>query len=467
MTDTVIETGTWRELLGQHLGMCTVLAGGVLLYSTNEFLTVSMLPTIIADIGGRRLFAWATTLYLVGSVVAAAVVHPILQRIGARRSYLIGLTVFALASVVNVAAPSMAVLVAGRALRGVAGGLLAGLGYALINTALPRALWTRGSALVSAMWGVSTLIGPVAGGIFAQLGLWRWAYVAIGVAAALMALVVLMVLKPSPVDSAGQQPVAPIRKVPIWSLLLMGSAALAVSVASLPRSLMQNMGLLLAGALLVVAFVVVDGRMQAAVLPRSVFGPGQSKWVYLSMSIAMVAAMANIYVPLFGQKLAHLSPAEAGFLAAALAVGWTGSEIVSASLTDRRVIRWIVVAAPLVMATGLALGAVTQRTHAPLEFVALWALALLITGAGIGIAWPHLAVRAMDSGSDPEQRSAAAAAINTVQLVSAALGAGLAGVVVNVVGVSHVAAARWLYAIFAVVAATGVFASYRAVRDQR
>jgi MFS family permease len=467
VTDTAIETGTWRELLGQHLGMCTVLAGGVLLYSTNEFLTVSMLPTIIADIGGRRLFAWATTLYLVGSVVAAAVVHPILQRIGARQSYLIGLTVFALASVVNVVAPSMAVLVAGRALRGVAGGLLAGLGYALINTALPRSLWTRGSALVSAMWGVSTLIGPVAGGIFAQLGLWRWAYVAIGVAAGLMAIVVLMVMKPSPVDSAGQNPVPPTRNVPIWSLLLMGSAALAVSVASLPRYLMQNMGLLLAGALLVVAFVVVDGRTQVAVLPRSVFGPGQSKWVYLSMSIAMVAAMANIYVPLFGQRLAHLSPAEAGFLAAALAVGWTGSEIVSASLTDRRVIRCIVVTAPLVMATGLALGAVTQRAHAPLGFVALWALALLITGAGIGIAWPHLAVRAMESGNDPEQSSAAAAAINTVQLVSAALGAGLAGVVVNVVGGAHVGAARWLYAVFAVVAATGVLASYRAVRDQR
>jgi predicted MFS family arabinose efflux permease len=230
---------------------------------------------------------------------------------------------------------------------------------------------------------------------------------------------------------------------------------------------MQNMGLLLAGALLVVAFVVVDGRTPVAVLPRSVFGPGQSKWVYLAMSIAMVAAMANIYVPLFGQRLAHLSPAEAGFLAAALAVGWTGSEIVSASLTNPRVIRCIVVVAPLVMATGLALGALTQRAHAPLGFVALWALALLITGAGIGIAWPHLAVRAMDSGNDPVQRSAAAAAINTVQLVSAALGAGLAGVVVNVVGGGHVGAARWLYAVFAVVAATGVFASYRAVRDQR
>ncbi|MDT7654944.1 MAG: hypothetical protein QOI36_6350, partial [Pseudonocardiales bacterium] len=353
MTETESETGSWRELLGQHLGMSTLLAGGVLLYSTNEFLTVSMLPTIIADIGGARLFSWATTLYLIGSVVSAALVHPILQRIGARRAYLIGLSLFALASAVNVVAPSMAVLVAGRALRGVSGGLLAGLGYALINTALPRSLWTRGSALVSAMWGVSTLIGPVAGGIFAQLGLWRWAYVAIGVAAGLMVLLVVTVLKPGRIDPAGEKPVTPTRKVPLWSLLLMSSAALTVSVAALPHRLVENLGVLLAGLLLVVAFILVDRRMSVAVLPRSVFSPGPSKWIYLTMSVQMAAAMANTYVPLFGQKLADLSPAEAGFLGAALATGWTGSEIVSASLTDRRVIGRVVVAGPLMMAAGL------------------------------------------------------------------------------------------------------------------
>lgn len=86
MTVTTDEAGSWRELLGQHLGMSTVLAGGILLYSTNEFMTVSMLPTIIADIGGARLFSWATTLYLIGSVVSASAVHPVVQRIGARRA---------------------------------------------------------------------------------------------------------------------------------------------------------------------------------------------------------------------------------------------------------------------------------------------------------------------------------------------------------------------------------------------
>lgn len=463
MTVTTDETGSWRELLGQHLGMSTVLAGGVLLYSTNEFMTVSMLPTIIADIGGARLFSWATTLYLIGSVVSASAVHPVVQRIGARRAYLIGLGVFALASVVNMLAPSMAVLVAGRALRGVSGGLLAGLGYALINTALPRSLWTRGSALVSAMWGVSTLIGPVAGGIFAQLGLWRLGQTATGIGAGLMAVLVLAVLQPGRVGAVREHPVTPVRKVPVWSLLLMSSAALTVSIAALPHHLVQNLGLLLAGVLLVVAFVVVDRRMDVAVLPRSVFGPGPAKWIFLTMSVEMVAAMANIYVPLFGQKLADLSPVESGFLGAGLATGWTGSEIVSASLTDRRVIRRVVVAGPLVMAAGLALAAVTQRAYAPLGFVALWALALLITGAGIGMAWPHLVVRAMDS-DDPEQSSAAAASINTVQLISAAFGGGLAGVVVNLAEADDAAAARALYLVFAVVAASGVLAAYRIIR---
>lgn len=464
MTETVSDTGSWRELLGQHLGTCTVLAGGVALYATNEFLTVSMLPSIVADIGGDRLFSWATTLYLIGSVVAATTVNPMLLRVGARSSYLMGLTVFGLAGLVSALAPTMEVLISGRMLQGVAGGLLAGLGYALINTALPRHLWTRGSALVSTMWGVATLIGPTAGGIFAQFGWWRWAFVAMGLAAALMGVLVVKVVAARR-DSEEE---SPSRAVPIWSLLLMGAAALAVSVAALPHYLVQTLGLLAAAVLLVAVFLIVDWRMHVAVLPRSVFGPGPLKWIYLTMAVQMVAAMANTYVPLFGQQLADLSPVEAGFLGAALATGWTIGEIASASLTNRQVIGHVVAIAPLIMATGLALGAATQRPYAPLGIVAIWALALLITGAGIGIAWPHLAVRAMTAVDDPTESSAAAAAINIIQLSSGAFGAGLAGVVVNTAPGGEVTSARWLFSVFTALAALGFLASYQAThRDRR
>ena len=71
-----------------------MLAGGVALYATNEFLTISLLPSTVAEIGGSRLYAWVTTLYLVGSVVAATMVNPMLVRVGPRSSYLMGLAVF-------------------------------------------------------------------------------------------------------------------------------------------------------------------------------------------------------------------------------------------------------------------------------------------------------------------------------------------------------------------------------------
>ena len=465
MTDTAISTaGSWHALLGRrYLGTLTLLAGGVALYAINEFLTISLLPSTVAEIGGERLYAWVTTLYLVGSVVAATTVYALLQRIGARSSYLLGLVVFATGSLVCAAAPSMEVLLAGRTLQGSAGGLLAGLGYAVINAALPRSLWTRASALVSAMWGVATVVGPTAGGFFAQFGLWRWAFGALAVLTAAMGVLVPIVLTAGRVDQ-GEAP--PALKVPVWSLLLLGAAALAISVAEVPRNGIATAVLLAVSVLLVAVFVVVDRRMSAAVLPPSAFGPGPLKWIYLILALLMAAAMVDMYVPLFGQRLAHLVPVAAGFLGAALAVGWTVSEIVSASLNSTRVIARVVVAAPLIVAVGLALGAVTQVDNAPVGVVVLWAFALMITGTGIGAAWPHLSAWAMACVDDPAEGSEAAAAINVVQLISGAFGAGLAGVVVNSAEGGAVMAARWLFAVFAVLAAVGVLASYRATRGQ-
>jgi MFS family permease len=464
VTSAAETLGSWRALLGpRFLGISTLLAGGVGLYAINEFLTASLLPSTIADIGGERLFAWVTTLYLVGSVVAATTVSAALVRLGARPSYLLGLAVFGIGSVVCAAAPDMAALLVGRTLQGAAGGLLAGLGYALINAVLPQALWTRASALVSAMWGVATVVGPATGGLFAQFGLWRWAFGAVAILTAAMAALVPMVL---PVGRSDTDRATPALKIPVWSLLLLGASALTVSVAQVPRNGVATTALLAVSMLLVAAFVVVDRRMPAAVLPPSAFGSGPLKWIYLTLALLMASAMVDMYVPLFGQRLAHLVPVVAGFLGAALALGWTVSEIVSASLRSSRAIVRVVAAAPLVMAVGLALGAVTQMENAPAGVAVLWALALTIIGIGIGAAWPHLSAWAMQCVDDAKEGEAAAAAINTVQLISGVFGAGVAGVVVNSTHGGAVVAARWLFAVFAATGVIGAVASYRASRGQ-
>lgn len=254
-------------------------------------------------------------------------------------------------------------------------------------------------------------------------------------------------------------------KVPVRSLLLLGGAALVVSTAQLPHSLVGAASLLIAGAVLLGVFLVVDRRSSAAVLPPSAFHPGREKWIYLTLGLLMATTKANLYIPLLGQRLAHLPPVMAGFLGAALSTGWTISEIASASVSKVRVVIGLVISGPLVMAGGLAVVAFARMSsYNPTAVGAIWALALLVVGVGVGVGWPHLSAWAMSCVDDPAEGGTAAAAINTVALIGGAFGAGIAGLVVNTAMSSGLPAARWLFAIFAVMAALGCVVAYRAAR---
>jgi MFS family permease len=459
-----ITTGHWRELWSSPYSRTTALvAGGVVLYSTNEFLTISMLPSTINEIGGERIYAWVTTLYLVGSVVAAATVNAVLHRVGAGIAFVAGFSVLGAGSLVCAAAPNMQILLVGRLFQGLAGGLLCGLSFAVINTVLPRRLWSRGSALTASTWGIGALLGPALGGFFAQFGAWRWAFGLLAMLSMGMALLAPGLLT---TDGAEQPADRDSVRVPIPSVILLGAAALTVSVASLPHNTLATTGLLVFSALLIGVFLVVDRRMDTAVLPASVYGFGPLKWVYLTLGLLVAATKVDLYVPLFGQRLAHLGPIVAGLLGAALSLGWTISGFGSGSLNKPRTIVAVVIAAPLVMAGGLALAGITHVQDAAAGIVIVCAFGLLAVGVGIGAAWPHLSAWAMSDVDDPAEGGAAATAINLVQLVFGSFGAGLAGVVVNLVDGGGASAARWAFAVFAVLALTACFTAYRAGRRQ-
>jgi MFS family permease len=459
-----ITTGHWRELWSaRYLRTSAVVAGGVVLYSTNEFLTISMLPSTVAEIGGERIYSWVTTLYLVGSVVAAATVNSVLHRVGSCVAYLLGFAVLGAGSLVCAAAPNMEILLAGRFLQGLAGGLLCGLSFAVINAVLPRYLWSRGAAMASATWGVGALLGPALGGVFAQFGAWRWAFGLLAMLSVAMAVLAGGVLS---ADDCEQDSARVATQIPVPSIVLLGAAALAVSVASVPHNTVATAGLLAVGAALVGAFLVVDRRMTTAVLPASVFGFGPLKWVYLTLGLLVAATKVDLYVPLFGQRLAHLGPMVAGLLGAALSIGWTISGLGSGSLNTARKIAAVVMASPLVMAIGLALAGAAHVQSAPVGVIILCAMALLAVGIGIGAAYPHLSAWAMGDVDDPAEGSAAATAINSVQLIFGAFGAGLAGVVVNICDGGGVSAARCAFTVFALLALSACGTAFRAGRRQ-
>ena len=251
------------------------------------------------------------------------------------------------------------------------------------------------------------------------------------------------------------------------SVVLLGAAALTVSVASLPHNTLATAGLLILGALLVGVFLVVDRRMDTAVLPASVYGFGPLKWVYLTLGLLVAATKVDLYVPLFGQRLAHLGPIVAGLLGAALSLGWTISGLGSGSLNKARTIVAVVIAAPLVMAVGLALAGVTHVQGATAGIViAVRVRRCWPSGSVSAPPAPHLSAWAMSDVDDPAEGGAAATAINSVQLIFGAFGAGLAGVVVNLVDGGGASAARWAFAVFALLALTACVTAFRAGRRQ-
>jgi MFS family permease len=454
-------TGSWAELLGRrHLGATIVLAGGVALYAINVYVTTSLLPTAVGEIGGERLYAWNTTVFLLASVAAAVLVGTLLASAGSRGAYLLALGLFLAGTVVCAVAPTMAVLLVGRAVQGAGGGLLAGLGYALIRAALPAHLWTRASALVSAMWGVGTFVGPALGGAFAEFGSWRGAFVALAVATVLVGAVVPRAL-------AGARTEAAPEPVPLVALVLLASAALVVSVASVIATPLVGVAGVLLGLALIAAFVGYDRRARVRVLPAATYrGPSRLRWIYATLALLAMSSMVEAFIPLFGQRLAGLPPLAAGFLGAALALGWTAGELSSASAVRAVTIRRIIIAGPVVVGVGLLLAAVTVRAAPGGWLLAGWVLAFLITGAGTGIAWPHLSTAAMTSVSDPSEGNKASAAINTVQLVANAFAAALTGLAVNLGEPDTTTSARYLFGSFALLGVLGLAAAARGQRPQ-
>ncbi|GAA1022354.1 MULTISPECIES: MFS transporter [Amycolatopsis] len=430
--------GSWREL-GAHFSTAVVLAGGVLVGAVNIYVAASLLPTAVADIGGERLYAWNMTAFLVAQVVATMFVSRALARLGNAAAYYLGFGVFAAGSVVCAVSPAMPVLLAGRGVQGLGAGLLTGLGFAVIHSALPQHLWARGSALISAMFGVGNLVGPALGGLFAQFGSWRAAFLVLAVAAVVIAALVPRALPRN--ERSGET--AP---VPVFALVAVVGAVGAVSVAGILPNVVAMAAFIVLGFGFVVAFLLVEKRAAIRVLPAETYESGSSlRWIYLTIMCLAAGVSVESFLPLFGQHLGGLPPAAAGFFSAALSFGWSAGQIVSSSA---RRVRLLCLAGPTLLALAFVVLALLQRENAS---VLAWLVVLLIGGTGIGIAMPHLSVAAMASGQQ------AAAAIATVLTMATAFGASIAGLLVNVGAPSMVTSARYLLIGFAVVAAAGIF----------
>lgn len=442
----MLQGARWRDLFaGPHALRMAVLACGIALHSINLYITTSILPTVVADIGGMPLYAWNTTLFVVAAIVGAAVALQVLQRAGPRLGYALACVTFAAGSALCALAPAMPAMLGGRALQGLGGGLLLALPYVLVHQVLPASLWPRALALFSGMWGIATLLGPAVGGALAQYASWRLAFGSLVPVALLVAFGAACALRDVKVDAASTPP-------PGYQLAVLVLAVLAASYSTLAGSVLVG-GLALVGALGL--FVTIGWRDRVAtarMLPRATYVRGSALGLLYGVSalLAITVTCTELFVPLFLQRNQGHSPLAAGYIAATASAGWTVGALCSASLAPpiaHRVAR----GAPWLCVLALALLCMTmpQPTPSPLlESTLIIVLALTALGLGVGLAWPQLASSIMAT-APPAEADLASGAIMTVQLVATTMSAAAAGYLIrltaDVDATDLTASSAWLF----------------------
>ena len=437
-------TGLRALFSGECRAISIIIAVGIALHSANIYVASAVMPSVAADIGGLSLYAWATTVFVFAAVLGSTAASALLGRAGTRNAYRVAILGVGAGTIVCALAPTMPVLLAGRFIQGLGGGLLFALAYSLVRLVLPARLWGYAMGLVSAMWGVGTFAGPAVGGTFAELDQWRLAFWIVVPVTGFFAAWGAARL---PRDTGRHASPPPL---PLASVGLLGATVLALSAASvstLPE--LNAIGIAVAGLLLAL-WLRHERRTERGLLPTDTFATdGRLRWVYVTMALLMIAATPEVFISYFAQELQGLGPLAAGYLGTAIAAGWTIASLLLGGAERHR--RRITRVAPIVSGAGLALlVAVGPLPDGGIAVIAGIALGFVVLGWGIGMAWPHLTTAVLSNVPAAEQ-DLAGASITTVQLTAAAAGAAIGGAIVNVAGFTDGSeggvqdAARWLY----------------------
>jgi MFS family permease len=463
MSEETANTGWGALLRPAWLPAVAVLVGGVLLHSMNVLMLSTVLPSVVAEVGGATLMSWTSTAFLASSIIAATGTGYLTAIIGARNAFCAGALIFGAGALICALAPSMGQVVAGRFVQGFGGGLLTAMAYVLVRNTFPDSLWARAVALISGAWSLSILVGPLVGGLFARYGDWRGAFFAVAGIGCVLAVVSLAAL-PRTV-SGGARP-----RVPGLRVALICVAIATLSLSAIAAQPLAKVGLFLATIAALVVTLRVDRRAAMPLLASDAFSlrttTGIGLWVVLLVSIAY--SPLQIFVPIFLQALHGLDPLGAGYMVAGASFGWTVVAVIVAGTPQERTDR-LLIAGPAMMAAGLAGVALLMPVEpAPVVFPAI-----ALVGAGIGACWAFIAQRVM-TGARPGEEDRAASSVATVQQTGFALGAALAGLVANAAGLSAglgkaevAGAAFWVPASFVAAALAATLMGRRLARWAR
>ncbi|WP_029113971.1 MDR family MFS transporter [Mycobacterium sp. URHB0044] len=369
---------------------------GMLLAALDQTIVATALPTVVSDLGGAGHQSWVVTSYLLASTIVTAVVGKLGDLFGRKVVFQASVLFFLAGSVLCGLAGSMTMLVAARALQGIGGGAIMVTAMAVIGEVIPLRERGRYQGALGAVFGVTTVIGPLLGGFFTDHLTWRWAFW-INVPVALVVLAVGVAAIPALAKSTARP------AIDYAGIVLVGLGASGLTLATswgggeYAWGSPTIIGLFLGSAIALAAFVLVERRTAEPILPMRLFAsPVFTVCCILAFIVGFAMLGALTFMPTFMQFVDGVSATESGLRILPMVAGLLITSMGSGILVGRTGrYKIFPVAGTAIMALGFLL---LSRMDAATP---TWqqSLFLFVLGTGIGLCMQVLVLTVQNTSS--------------------------------------------------------------------
>jgi EmrB/QacA subfamily drug resistance transporter len=328
---------THRQILFVLFG----LMAGMFLSALDQSVVGTAMRTIADDLNGLSAQAWVTTAYLITSTIATPIYGKLGDIFGRRKLFITAISIFIFGSVISGLANTMYELAAYRAIQGIGAGGLFALALTILADIVPPRDRARYQGLFLAVFGTSSVLGPLIGGLLAGmdsfLGItgWRWIFLMNLPIGAIALLLVLSFLHVPHIESKS-------KRIDWWGVLtiIVGVVPLLI-VAEQGREwgwTSPNAFIAYAlGVIGITSFIIIERKMgEDAILPLHIF---KSRTFSLTTLLGVIVGMGMfggmISLPLVLQIVYGATATEAGYLMIPMVMGLMVSSIMSGQITSK------------------------------------------------------------------------------------------------------------------------------------